>query len=154
MPHTRARPLHAIIWGVGLHVTILKYKSQTFSAGSYDFPLLIGAIFSIQSFSPLLPPLATHFLTHLFKNTGAFCSVLWNENVVLNFHNMVERGWAWLGRGRDIHRRQVTLLKRVLFFSCGISYNNIKCGCVVNRRLCRVHRGEYGHAVNDNQALR
>lgn len=31
-------PLHATIWGVGLHLTIFKCKSQTFSAGSYDFP--------------------------------------------------------------------------------------------------------------------
>lgn len=68
--------------------------------------------FSIQSVSPFLLP-SPPTLTHLFENTGAFYSVLWNENVVLNFHN-VERGWAWQVEATFIHSKS-HFLKEVVF---------------------------------------
>lgn len=92
MVHAPVHPLHALR-GWGLHL-ILKCKSQTFSTGCYDFP-------------PSLVPVL-HFLHFLFSflpspapcNTPIlkfWCirSVLWNENVVLNFSDIVKRGWAW-----------------------------------------------------------
>lgn len=112
MPHIQAHPLHAVVWGVGLPLTILKRKSRTFSVGSYDF-LPNWCHFSIQSFSPFLPPFSTRFNTPVWK-FWCIHLVLWNENVVLNFHNIVERGWGLAGRS-NIHRQQVTLLGVFVF---------------------------------------
>lgn len=69
-------------------------------------PFLYSVSFSFP------PPLSTHFNTPVWKYWCIY-SVLWNENVVLNFHN-VERGWAWQVEATFIHSKS-HFLKEVVF---------------------------------------
>lgn len=95
MVHAPAHPLHARR-GWGLH---LKCKSQTFSTGCYDFPPSLVPVLHFLHFLFFLPPLSPPSQPPCCNTPTlkfwCICSVLWNENVVLNFSDIVKRGWAW-----------------------------------------------------------
>lgn len=144
MVHAPAHPLHARR-GWGLH---LKCKSQTFSTGCYDFPpSLVPVLHFLFFLPPLSPPPSPPCCNTPSLKFWCICSVLWNENVVLNFSDIVKRGWAWQVEVALIYSKSHFWSVR---FSCGISRDDLKLPtwiCVVSGgfRQDRGGRGMWPH---------
>lgn len=121
------------------------YTSQFLNARVKRFQL-VAMIFlpnwchlSIQSFSPLLPPLSTHFNTLVRENSGAF----------VQFFEM--RLWCFipptwlrerlgLAGGSNIRGQQVPLVERRC---CLWDWLQLcPCGCAVSGRLCEDPEGK------------
>lgn len=106
-------PCYHRVWGPTLN-NFKVQESNIFNRLLW-FSSLIGAISPFDHFLFSFLPLFIHLNRPVVK-FWCIHSVLWNENVVLNFCDVVERGWAWWEQHSRSPRQ--TLLECWFFLWC------------------------------------